>query len=171
MEGLSSLLSLISDNKIAVTIISTTVTTLAGIYVYFLKQRAERRAQRYVKTLEYYESFSCQLFACMDMLCQKIKLSGQEMEYLSSDDTGQPAWVKGTVYQALLCGAGRATLVASPCTRELIVKFIQNIVHNKDAENDRDACLEQVSTLVNAMNAHLHTFEYSCFRRLISGKC
>lgn len=119
------------------------------------RQRADRNMKLYIKTLEYYQSFSCQLFACMDALCDRKTLEekGIIVEYLTID--GKKTTEKRKAYDDLLCGAGQATLVADEKTRTLITKLLQSIIKN-DMDGKQNECHKKVTDIVNSMNDHLH---------------
>lgn len=162
MEWLAALLSWFETNKA----LSLVAAALWGLWLYLRKQRSERMMKRYDKTLEYYEAFSCQLFTCLASGCKKEELKAVEWQYTVTNSFGEKVDSKDSAYTALLCGAGRATLVADPRTRQLITKLT---LHLTDVQSQQapEVCQQTIRELVKSMNEHLISLESGCVDKAI----
>lgn len=119
------------------TILSGVVMAGWGLWLFHVRQRAERQMKHYDRTLMFYEELSCQLFSCMDKLCDKEELK---------NDNGS--------YELLKCGAGKAILVATPEIRDLITQLLQSIINN-DMKGKNNECHQLVTNIVRLMNEHI----------------
>lgn len=140
MEMLHSILSLLDRYKLVIAIFPSAIAAFWGLGLFYLKQKEERKKEHYARTLDYYQDLSCQLFSCMDKLCDREKLKD------TFDD-----------YQLLMCGAGKAVLVADPQTKDLITEFLQSIIKGEMHEKESE-CHEKATAIINSMNNHLRSY-------------
>ncbi|HHT7585843.1 hypothetical protein [Klebsiella michiganensis] len=136
MEWITSILSWIDTNK---TIIGGACAAAWGLCTFRYNQKAERQMKLYDKTLAYYESLSCELFSCMDKLCDKQKLKESKESY-----------------DRLMCGAGQAILVAPPELRDQISYLLESII-SENLESKEKECHKLITSIVKLMNEHLNS--------------
>lgn len=141
-------------------------TTLIGIWVFYLKEKLRKRSTRYEKTLEYYNDYSCQMFACIDAVCDLNKKQLREKTVVK-DKKGDKEITKryyNDWYYDLLCASGRATLVADEKTKQKISNLTISII-NKSGGNDKGSCHSEVESVLASMNEHLKYLEAGFFMR------